>query len=81
MTLQDELEAIVGTENVSASEIDCLCYSRDMSVHFGVPDIIAFPTTTEQVVKIVELANHGVEGYKAKIHQSFLDKCHAGMIN
>lgn len=67
MNLQEELEAIVGSENVKSSEIDCLCYSRDMSVHFGVPDIVGFPTTTEQVQKLVELANRGIEGYKDKI--------------
>ncbi len=67
MSLQEELESIVGIENVRTSEIDCLCYSRDMSVHFGVPDAVVFPTTTEQVVKLVELSNQGVEGYKDKI--------------
>jgi len=67
MTLEDELKKIVGEENVNSSEIDCLCYSRDMSVHFGKPDVVVFPTTQEQLVKIVELANKGIEGYKDKI--------------
>jgi glycolate oxidase len=67
MTLEDELKTIVGDENVISSQVDCLCYSRDMSVHFGVPDFVVFPTDQDQVVKIVELANRGVEGYKNKI--------------
>jgi glycolate oxidase len=67
LTLEDELINILGEENVKTSEIDCLCYSRDMSVHFGKPDVVVFPTTKDQVVKIVELANRGIEGYKSKI--------------
>ncbi len=67
MTLEDELKDILGEENVISSKIDCLCYSRDMSVHFGLPDVVVFPTSLEQVVKVVELADRGIEGYKDKI--------------
>ena len=53
----DQLKTIVGEENVIDSEIDCICYARDMSVHYGIPDIVIFVTTTEQVQEILKLAN------------------------
>ena len=53
----DQLNNIVGEENVIDSEVDCICYARDMSVHYGVPDIVIFATTTEQVQKVLKLAN------------------------
>jgi len=51
-----ELSAIVGPDNLTASEVDCLCYSRDMSVHVGVPDVIVFPGAAEEVAEIVKVA-------------------------
>jgi glycolate oxidase len=53
----NELEEIVGKENVRTDELECLTYSRDMSVHEGVPDVIAFPKSTEHVAKIMKLAH------------------------
>ena len=38
-------------------EIERLCYSRDLSVHEAVPDVIVFAKTTEEVSKIMSLAN------------------------
>ncbi len=52
-----ELTRIVGEENVRADEIERLCYSRDLSVHEAVPDVIVFATTTEEISKIMVLAN------------------------
>lgn len=52
-----DLRSIVGDENVLAGEMDCLGYSRDMSIHKGKPDVVVFATTTEQVSRIMSLAN------------------------
>ena len=53
----NKLKNIVGENNVHASKIDCLAYSRDMSIHEAAPEAIVFPTTTEQVSKVVKIAN------------------------
>src|SRR4030067_3708089 len=50
---------IVGEKNVRTDEIERLCYSRDLSVHEAVPDVIVFAKTTEEVSKIMSLANKG----------------------
>jgi glycolate oxidase subunit GlcD len=52
-----ELVKIVGEENVRDDEIERLCYSRDLSVHEAVPDVIVFAKTTEEVSKIMSFAN------------------------
>lgn len=57
MELADKLKAIVGEENVIEDEIELICYSRDMSVHVGRPDVIVFPNTTRKVSAILSLAN------------------------
>lgn len=56
MDYVEQIAQIVGPENVTASEVDCLSYSRDMSVHVGAPDVIVFPGTAEEVAEIVKLA-------------------------
>ena len=48
---------IVGEKNVKTDQIERLCYSKDMSVHEGIPDAIVFAKTTEEVSKILKLAN------------------------
>jgi glycolate oxidase subunit GlcD len=48
---------IVGEKNVRTDEIERLCYSRDLSVHEAVPDVIVFAKTTEEVSKIMSWAN------------------------
>jgi len=53
----NELNKIVGEENVFSDRVECLSYSRDMSVHQGIPDAIVFPSTTEQVSAIMKLAS------------------------
>ncbi|MBM4308337.1 MAG: FAD-binding oxidoreductase, partial [Deltaproteobacteria bacterium] len=52
-----ELIKIVGEKNVKTDQIERLCHSRDMSVHEGIPDAIVFAKTTEEVSKILKLAN------------------------
>jgi len=53
----DKLKNLVGEENVILNEIDRICYSRDMSVHQGIPDVVVFATKTEQVSEIMKIAN------------------------
>jgi glycolate oxidase len=55
--LADELMDVVGEKNVITDEIELICYSRDMSVHVGYPDVIVFPGTTQEISRILALAN------------------------
>ncbi len=52
-----DLIEIVGEKNVRTDEIERLCYSRDLSVHEAVPDVIVFAKTTEEASKIMSLAD------------------------
>ena len=56
MDYVDAVREIVGKENVFSDRVECLSYSRDMSVHQGIPDAIVFPSTTEQISAIMKLA-------------------------
>jgi glycolate oxidase len=58
----DNIEAlaeIVGEKNVKTDEIERLCYSRDLSVHEAVPDVIVFVKNAEEISKVMHLANRG----------------------
>ncbi|MFP4036343.1 MAG: FAD-binding and (Fe-S)-binding domain-containing protein [Desulfobacteraceae bacterium] len=57
MSIIDEVRQIVGEDNVFDDRVECLCNSRDMSVHQGVADAIVFARTTEQVSAIMKLAH------------------------
>jgi len=57
MSIFDEIARIVGPENISTQRIECLCNSRDMSVHQGIPEAVVFARTTEQVSAIMKLAH------------------------
>ncbi len=57
MSVGEEIARIVGAENVFCDPIECLCYSRDMSVHEGIPDAVVLPRSTEQVSRILKLAS------------------------
>jgi glycolate oxidase subunit GlcD len=57
MDLMDKIKGIVGEGSVFDDRVECLCYSRDMSVHQGIPDAVIFPRTTEQVSAIMKLAH------------------------
>lgn len=57
MNYIDQLKEIMGEQNVITDEIELICYSRDMSVHVGKPEVIVFPSSTQEVSKILTLAN------------------------
>ena len=52
-----EIAKIVGEENVFSDRVECICNSRDMSVHVGIPDLVVYAETTEQISSIMHLAN------------------------
>ena len=52
-----ELRRIVGKENVLYKESDLLVYEYDASLDTGRPEVVVFPTSTEQVAAVVKLAN------------------------
>ncbi len=56
MSIIPEITQIVGSENIFSDRIECMCYSRDMSVHQGIPDAVIFARTTEQVAAIMKIA-------------------------
>jgi glycolate oxidase subunit GlcD len=56
MEIFEEIKQIVGPENCFDDRVECLCNSRDMSVHQGIPDAVVYPRTTEQVSAIMKLA-------------------------
>ncbi|MBW1781285.1 MAG: FAD-binding protein [Deltaproteobacteria bacterium] len=57
MDIIRELIEIVGKENVFDDRVECISYSRDLSVHEGIPDVVVFAHTTEQIAAIMRLAN------------------------
>ncbi|MGC8658731.1 MAG: FAD-binding and (Fe-S)-binding domain-containing protein [Desulfomonilaceae bacterium] len=57
MNLFDPLSKIVGPDNVTTSYVDCVAYSRDMSIHSGIPQAIVFVSNTEQISQLVKFAN------------------------
>jgi glycolate oxidase len=48
---------IVGPENVLTDYEERICYSYDGTFKRGIPDIVAFPGNTQEVVSIIKLAN------------------------
>src|SRR5262245_53137788 len=58
MSLVDRLQQIVGRENVLTAPSDLLVYECDgFTVEKNKPDVVVFPTSTEQVVEIVKACN------------------------
>ena len=65
--IKRQLEVWLGKENVSAAEVDKICYSRDAwplrLIRLGQlilesqPDLIVWPQTVPQIQKIIQLAN------------------------
>jgi len=56
-SILEALEDIVGPENVSTDPVELACYARDASENTGMPDVVVWPRTTEQVSAILKLAN------------------------
>ena len=57
MEILSELRNIVGETNVFGGRVECLAYSRDLSVHEGIPDMVVFAFTTEQVSAVMRIAH------------------------
>lgn len=55
--LLKRLQEIAGNDRVSTSAAELYCYSCDASQVRGMPDFIVRPASTEQISKIVSLAN------------------------
>lgn len=55
--IKDFLKEIVGEENFSDSIIDLIAYAKDASEHHHRPEAAVWPITTEQISKIMKLAN------------------------
>src|SRR5437879_6663818 len=56
--LIDSLRTIVGSDGLLTSPSDLLVYECDgYTIEKNKPDVVVFPTTTEQVVQIVKLCN------------------------
>jgi glycolate oxidase subunit GlcD len=53
----EALVEIVGEKDVKTDGIERLCYSRDLSVHEAVPDVIVFAKTAEEISKVMILAD------------------------
>ena len=51
-----EYEELLGAASVLSQPEDLLLYEYDGSIEKGRPDLVVFPTTTEQVSGIVKLA-------------------------
>lgn len=51
------LTDIVGEENIRTDPVELLCYSRDASVHQLFPKAVVRPSSKEEIVQIVKLAN------------------------
>ncbi len=57
MNIIPKIQEIVGPENVFDDRVECISYSRDLSVHEGIPDMVVFAHTTDQISAIMRLAN------------------------
>ena len=53
----NKLQTILGNERVTDDPLDLLSYSRDASMDTGMPNVVVFPKTTQDVVDIVQVAN------------------------
>ena len=58
--LISKIREMVGAEKVLESEEERKCYAYDARVHGEVPDLVVFPTSREDVAKILSLADRYV---------------------
>jgi glycolate oxidase len=57
-SLLDRLRAIVGPANLLTERPDLVVYECDgFTIEKNVPDVVVFPTTTDQIVRVVKLCN------------------------
>jgi glycolate oxidase len=54
----EELEKIVGSDNLSTRDEEIYCYAQDAALYRYPPDVIVRPLTTEQVSLILKTANN-----------------------
>jgi glycolate oxidase len=47
---------IIDKDRINTDPLELLCYSRDMSVHRGTPDMLVFPVSTTEVSEIMRVA-------------------------
>jgi glycolate oxidase len=58
LSLPDRLRAIVGRDGILTSPSDLLVYECDgYTIEKKTPDVVVFPTSTEQVVEVVKVCN------------------------
>ncbi len=65
-TLIREVESIVGRGNALHDRASLAVYDYDASLFQGRPDVVAFAATTEQISKLVKLANRRREAFLAR---------------
>jgi glycolate oxidase len=53
----NELQTIVGRENVSTTKADRICYSYDATQQSFLPEVVLHPGSTQEISSIVKLAN------------------------
>lgn len=53
----DQLRQIVGKDQVSTEKADLICYSYDATQQKFLPDVVVHPQTSEQISRIMRLAN------------------------
>ena len=53
----NELNSIVGKDNVFTSKADRICYSYDATQQSFLPDVVVHPGSTEEISRVMKLAN------------------------
>lgn len=89
----EKIKSIAGEENCSTRTAELYVYGFDASIHHENPDIVVMPRNTEQVSKLVKLANEhkiavtprgagtGLCGHAVPLHKGIvLDLCNMNKI-
>ena len=53
----NELQSIVGKDNVFTSKADRICYSYDATQQSFLPDVVVHPGSTDEISRLMKLAN------------------------